>query len=179
MRLHRPRAHWAGSINREGKKEGNSVTGRPRRTHTKIAVQLRISKESYLSVQKLIDTQVKGLASFSGLFETIVFLSEHMYIEEPDNGFVASLVTLKTKRLLEQLKLSERIVFRGVHVTIDRGAYEFIGMLKSRYGECFSSRSDVADLLLLNIGRSCSTSHEVRYYSRRLNEVLLLHPFHE
>lgn len=152
------------------------MTGKPRRERAKTTMQALVSHEAYRAVQPLLLTCNSQIKSFSSLFETIVFLSEHMYIAEPNNGFISELVQLKAQRSIDQLKAPGKQDWKRIHVTIDNDAYNFIGMLKTRYGMVFSSRSEIADLLLQNIGRNCITPSDLEYYCRRLNEVLYLHP---
>lgn len=152
------------------------MAGRPRRERAKITMQAVVSRDAYRAVQPLLLSSNSQIKSFSSLFETIVFLSEHMYIVEPDDGFISGLIDLKAKRLIKQLGNPYLIEHRRIHVTVDNEAFDFICMLKMRYPKLFSSRSDVADLLLLNIGRNCTSPTDLDYYCRRLNEVLSLHP---
>lgn len=152
------------------------MVGKPQREHAKITMQATVSDEAYSGVQPLLLTDEPCIKSYSSLFETIILLSEHMYNVEPNNSFISNLVRLKAQRQIEQLEDPSNAKPRRIHVTIDSRAYNFIDMLKKRYGTIFSSRSEIADLLLLNIGRNCNTANDFNYYLKRLKEVLLLYP---
>jgi hypothetical protein len=152
------------------------MTGKPRRTSAKRDVHIAIHNDIFKSVQPLLKEQDSGIESFSNLVETIIFLSFHMYTEEPDNGFIARLAKLKTSNALRYIEHRSSDTIHHVHMTLDIEAIAFLDMLVARYGILFESRSAALDLLLCNIGNGCTTPDEIHYYSNRLNEVLRLHP---
>ena len=153
------------------------MAGKPRRKRPKVDLQVFVEERDYSAVLPLIDCSQCKFTSFSQLLETIIFLSQHMYIEEPDDSFVAKLFELKSARALACLKNKMNSNLRRVHATIDRDALRFIDMLVSRYRMLFSSRSEVVGLLLGNIGKECTSLEDIHYYCNRLLEVLLLHPY--
>lgn len=152
------------------------MAGKPHREHAKKAIQLVIQNESYARVQPLRKAAADVSPSFSQLFEGIVFLSEHIYIQEPDNGFLMQLLELKTALVVQELHVEGKRQSRRIHVTIDERACSFLDMVVRRYHTCFMSRSEFADLLLLNIGVGCTDQEAVQYYANRLREVRRLHP---
>ena len=156
--------------------KGALMTGIPHREHAKIAIQLVIQNESYARVQPLQKAAADIIPSFSQLFEGIVFLSEHMYIQEPDNGFLEQLLELKTALLIHDINTGVKRQRTRVHVTIDERACTYLDMIVRKYRACFTSRNDFADLLLLNIGLDCTDRESVQYYANRLREIRRLHP---
>lgn len=152
------------------------MTGIPHREHAKIAIQLIIQNESYTRIQPLQKATADIIPSFSQLFEGIVFLAEHMYIQEPDNGFLVQLLELKTALLIRDINAGVKRRLKRIHVTIDERACRYLDMIVCKYHICFTSRNDFADLLLLNIGLDCTDHEAVQYYANRLREIRRLHP---
>ena len=155
------------------------MAGRPHREYAKISIQLIIQNKSYALVQPLQEASADVSPSFSQLFEGIVFLSEHMYIQEPDNGFLVQLLELKQSLLIRDIKSGYKRQLRKVHVTIDKSACDYLDMTVRRYHSCFRSRNDLADILLLNIGTNCTNLETLQYYANRLREIRRLHPIRE
>lgn len=155
------------------------MTGRPHRECAKKAIQLNIRNESYALVQPLQEASADVSPSFSQLFEGIVFLSEHMYIQEPDDGFLMRLLELKKSLLIRDIKSGRKRQVRKVHVTIDKSACNYLDMTVRRYHLCFRNRNDLADILLLNIGTNCTNHETLQYYANRLREIRRLHPIRE
>lgn len=152
------------------------MVGRPQRDQPKENLRLIISERVYASMRPLYRNGVVSFGSRSRLVETIVFLSEHIYAVEPDNGFVLDLARLHADQVIEQIKNPELFDSCCLHVSLDRQAVAFIDMLVAKYPMLFSSRSEVVELLLWNIGRECNTEKGVRYYVNRLEEVMAMHP---
>ena len=155
------------------------MTGRPQREKPKETIRAAVSEDVYASVLPLLKNDTMNFASVSQLVETIIFLSEHIYIAEPVNGFVIGLARLRTNRVIAQIKDPKLTASRYVHVTLDVDAVEFLDLLVRKYNMLFKNRSDVVELLLLNIGEECGTPDGIRYFANRLAEVLSLHPLQE
>lgn len=152
------------------------MAGKPHREHAKRAIQLAVQNESYVHVQPLRKAAVDVCPSFSQLFEGIVFLSEQMYIQEPDNGFLLQLLELKTACIIRDINARDNRQLKRVHVTIDERACNYLDMIAHRYHVCFRSRNEFADLLLLNIGMGCTDHDAVQYYANRLREIRRQNP---
>ena len=152
------------------------MAGRPHREHAKKAVQFVIQNKSYALVQPLRRAAADVSPSFSQLFEGIVFLSEHIYIQEPDNGFLMRLLELRTDLIIQDINAAGKRRVRRIHVTIDESACNYLDMLVSRYRTCFRSRNELADLMLLSVGMDCTDSEAIHYYANRLREIRRLHP---
>ena len=155
------------------------MTGRPQREEPKETVRIAVSEDVYASVLPLLKNDTIAFASVSQLVETIIFLSEHIYVAEPDDSFVIGLAKLRANRTIAQIKNPALTASRYIHVTLDVSAVEFLDLLVRKYHMLFRNRSDVVELLLLNIGEECATPDGIRYYANRLAEVLSLHPVHE
>lgn len=154
------------------------MTGRPQRENPKQTCRLCVSDDVYREIAALQKTSEHQFASFSQLVETIIFLSEHIYIAESDDAFAIGLVKLKARRIIEQIEDPALGASRYIHVTLDEKAIAFLDLLIERYPMLFRTRSDAAELLLLNIADACATPKEVRYYVNRLVDVLSMHPTH-
>lgn len=152
------------------------MSGTPHRTKAKKQVQARLSQDVYESIVGLLDDSGGLFTSFSQLVETIIFLSAHMYIEEPDNGYVKALAKLMSERTLDRIEKGHPDPEKHVHMTIDIEALGFIDMLVARYPMVANNRSVAINLILFNIGRTCNTKEDRRYYTNRLQDVLSLHP---
>lgn len=152
------------------------MTGRPQRENPKQTCRLSIGEDTYRSVVPLLKTERCSFASLSQLVETIVFLSEHICVAEPADAFAIKLAKLKGQRVIDQIENPELLTSRFIHVTLDEQAIVFIDSLVERYPMLFRTRSDVVELLLLNVGSSCTTSKDVLYFANRLADVLSLHP---
>lgn len=152
------------------------MTGRPQRELPKEIIRLTIFENVYWSLRSLYKNDSVKFTSMSQLVETIIFLSEHIYAIEPENGFILGLAKLRANQVVEQIKDPELHRSRFLHVSIDAQAIAFVDMLVSKYPMLFKNRSDVVDLLLWNVGRECDTEKGIRYYANRLSDVLLLHP---
>lgn len=152
------------------------MTGRPQRDLPKETIRLVISKRTWFSLRPLLKSDAVEFSSMSQLVETIVFLSEHIYAVEPDNGFVLSLARLHADQVIAQIKDPSLYDSRYMHVSMDVHAIEFVDMLVERYPMLFRRRSDVMELLLWSVGRECDDPNGVRYYANRLAEVQSLHP---
>lgn len=155
------------------------MTGRPQREKPKKTIRAAVSEDVYASVLPLLKNDTMNFASVSQLVETIIFLSEHIYIAEPDNGFVIGLARLRANRVIAQIKDPKLTASRYIHVTLDVDAVEFLDLLVRKYNMLFKNRSDVVELLLLNVGEECGTPDGIRYFANRLAEVLSLHPLQE
>lgn len=68
------------------------MTGRPQREKPKETIRAAVSEDIYASVLPLLKNDTLTFASVSQLVETIIFLSEHIYVAEPDDSFVIGLV---------------------------------------------------------------------------------------
>lgn len=152
------------------------MSGRPQREMPKVTVRVAVGEDVRLSVRPLLKADGVTFASFSQLVETIIFLSQHIYAAEPDNGFAIELAKLRAQRTIAQIKDPELNRERFLHVTLDVDAVAFIDMLVSRYHMLFKNRSEAVELMLLNVGSACDTPKGIRYYANRLSEVLSLHP---
>lgn len=152
------------------------MTGKPQRELPKETIRLAITKRVWFSLRPLLKSDAAEFASMSQLVETIVFLSEHIYAVEPDNGFVLSLARLHADQVIAQIKDPDLFDSRYMHVSMDVHAIEFIDMLVDKYPMLFRRRSDVMELLLWNVGSECDDPNGVRYYANRLAEVQTLHP---
>lgn len=154
------------------------MTGRPQRESPKQTCRLAIGEDVHGSILPLLKSDEVEFASLSQLVETILFLSEHIYVAEPDDAFVIGLAKQKSQRVIAQIEDPSLCAFRHIHVTLDEKAIAFMDLLVRKYPMLFRTRSDVAELLLLNIGSACTGPSEVRYYANRLAEVLSMHPVH-
>lgn len=154
------------------------MTGRPQREVPKETVRADITEDTYVSVLPLLRNDIVSFASVSQLVETIVFLSEHIYVAEPDDSFVVNLAKLKARRTIEQIRNPDLMKSRFIHVTLDVDAIGFLDLLVRKYPMLFRRRSDVLELLLLNVGSECDSPKGMRYYANRLSDVLLMHPTH-
>lgn len=152
------------------------MTGRPQRELPKETIRLSLNEHVQASLRPLMKNEIVWFASLSQLIETILFLSEHIYIVEPDDGFVLSLARVRADQLIAQVKNPELYGSHFVHVTLDAQTIRFVDMLIGKYPMLFKRRSDTIELLLWNIGRECSTPKDVKYYASRLAEVLTMHP---
>lgn len=152
------------------------MTGRPQREMPKETVRVAVGDDVYASILPLLNNDKHPFASVSQLVETIIFLSQHIYAAEPDNGFAIDLAKLKSKHVIAQIRDPELARERFLHVTLDVDAVKFIDLLVGKYHMLFRNRSEAVELMLLNVGKSCNTPKGVRYYANRLNEVLGLHP---
>lgn len=157
---------------------GTKMTGRPQRENPKQTCRLAIGEDVYRGIRPLLKTSELTFASLSQLVETILFLSEHIYVAEAENALALSLARQKAERTIEQIENPELCDFRYIHVTLDEKAIAFMDTLVRAYPMLFKTRSDVAELLLLNIGNACTGPNEIRYYANRLAEVLRMHPVH-
>lgn len=155
------------------------MTGRPQREKPKETIRAAVSEDIYASVLPLLKNDTLTFASVSQLVETIIFLSEHIYVAEPDDSFVIGLVRLRADRVIDQIWNPQLMASRYIHVTLDVDAVGFLDLLVRKYPMLFRNRSEVIELLLLNIGEECGTSNGTRYYASRLAEVLSLHPVHK
>lgn len=155
---------------------GRQMTGKPQREMPKETIRVAVGEDVYASVLPLLKNDTLTFASVSQLVETIVFLSEHIYVAEVDDSFVIGLVKLRANRTIAQSRDPRLTASRYIHVTLDVGAVEFLDLLVRKYHTLFRNRSDVMELLLLNIGQECDTPSGIRYYANRLAEVLSLHP---
>lgn len=77
------------------------MTGRPQREEPKETIRLTIGKDVYASMLPLLKNDTVTFASMSQLVETIIFLSEHIYIAEPDDSFVIGLAGIRADRIIE------------------------------------------------------------------------------
>lgn len=152
------------------------MTGKPQRGAAKKPVQIRIDESVYASVLPLLKSGRARFSSLSQLFEAIIFLSEHIYIEEPDDGFIIQIAELKLNRIIDQIKDHAQRDKRPVHVTLDVRALSFVDMLVMRYRSIFRNRSETLELLLCNIGTVCDSPAGTSYFGNRLADVLELHP---
>ena len=152
------------------------MTGRPQREEPKETIRLTIGKDVYASMLPLLKNDTVTFASMSQLVETMIFLSEHIYIAEPDDSFVIGLAGIRADRIIEQIGDPALTTTRHVHVSLDVQAIGFLDLLVRKYHMLFKNRSDVVELLLLNIAGECGTPSGIRYYASRLAEVLDLHP---
>lgn len=155
---------------------GDTMTGRPQREKPKQTCRLAIGKDVYASILPLYRTKEHEFSSLSQLVETIIFLSEHIYIAEPDNSYVIGLAKLQSKRIIEQIENPELLAFRYIHVTLDEQAIAFVDLLVEKYPMLVKTRSEAVELLLLSIGADSITPKEIRYYANRLADVLSMHP---
>lgn len=154
------------------------MTGRPQRNNPKQTCRLSVCDDVCQAIVPLQRTKEHQFASFSQLVETIIFLSEHIYITEADNAFAIGLAKLKARRIIEQIEDPALMASHYIHVTLDEQAIAFLDLLIEKYPMIFRTRSDVAELLLLNIADACTTPKEIRYYVNRLTDVLSMHPTH-
>ena len=90
--------------------------------------------------------------------------------------FVIGLAGIRADRIIEQIGDPALTTTRHVHVSLDVQAIGFLDLLVRKYHMLFKNRSDVVELLLLNIAGECGTPSGIRYYASRLAEVLDLHP---
>ena len=74
------------------------MTGRPQREEPKETIRLTIGKDVYASMLPLLKNDTVTFASMSQLVETIIFLSEHIYIAEPDDSFVIGLAGIRGRQ---------------------------------------------------------------------------------
>lgn len=155
------------------------MTGKPQRERPKETIRVAVGEDVYASVLPLLKNDTLTFASVSQLVETIVFLSEHIYVAEADDSFVIELVKLRANRTIAQIRDPRLTESRYIHVTLDVDAVRFLDLLVQKYPTLFRNRSDVMELLLLNVGRGCDGPNGVRYYANRLAEVLSLHPVHK
>lgn len=155
------------------------MSGRPQREEPKETIRAAVSEDVFASVLPLLKNDTMTFASVSQLVETIIFLSEHVYIAEPDDSFVVGLAKLRANRIVAQVKDPDLMASRYIHVTLDVSAVGFLDLLVRKYSMLFKSRSDVIELLLLNVGKECGTASGIRYYANRLAEVLSLHPVYK
>ena len=155
------------------------MSGRPQREEPKETIRAAVSEDTYASILPLLKNDTMAFASVSQLVETIIFLSEHIYVAEPDDGFVIGLAKLQASRVVAQIKDPSLMASRYIHVTLDVSAVDFLDLLVRKYSMLFRRRSDVIELLLLNVGEECATASGTRYYANRLAEVLSLHPMQE
>lgn len=154
------------------------MTGRPQREQPKQTCRLAVGEDVLRSIKPLLKTDGVEFASLSQLVETILFLSEHIYVAEPDDAFVIGLARQKSDRVIAQIEDPALCAFKYIHVTLDEKAIAFMDLLIRKYPMLFRTRSDAAELLLLNVGNACSGPNETRYYANRLAEVLRMHPTH-
>lgn len=152
------------------------MTGKPQREVAKKPVQIRIDESVYASVLPLLKSGRARFSSLSQLFETIVFLSEHIYIEEPDDGFIIQIAELKLDRIIDQIRGRAQRDKRPLHIVLDVRALSFVDMLIERYRLIFRNRSETFELLLYNIGTACDSPADASYFGNRLADVLELHP---
>lgn len=153
-----------------------AMTGRPQRDNPKQTCRLCINEDVYRSTRELLKAAHPEFGSLSQLVETIIFLSEHIYITEPDNSFAVDLAKLQSRHVIEQIEGRTTTSTRYIHVSLDEKAIAFIDLLIEKYPMLSKTRSDVTELLLLNITKACRTEKELRYYVSRLSDVLSMHP---
>lgn len=154
------------------------MTGRPQRESPKQTCRLCIGEDVFQALGPLIKTSEHEFSSLSQLVETIIFLSEHIYIAEPDDSFAIGLAELKSRRVVAQIEDRALMESRFIHVTLDEKAIGFLDLLIEKYPMLFKTRSECAELLFLDILQSCTTPKELRYMINRLVDVLGLHPTH-
>lgn len=154
------------------------MTGRPQRESPKQTSRLCICEDTYQAIKPLMKTSVHEFASLSQLIETIIFLSEHIYIAESEDEFAIGIAKLRLRRTVNQIKDRALLATRFIHVTLDEKAIAFLDLLVEKYPMLFRTRSDAVELLLLDIASACTTEKAVRYYANRLLDVLEMHPTH-
>lgn len=152
------------------------MTGRPQREKPKETIRAVIGNDVYISLLPILRNKTKRFYSMSQLVETIVFLSEHVYIVEPDDGFVIGLAKLRHERILAQIGDPYLTRQKCMHVTLDERAVDFLDLLVSKYHMLFKNRSEALELVLYNVSNACRTQKELDYYVDRLIEVMRQHP---
>ncbi len=152
------------------------MTGKPQRDTPKENIRVLIDEDVYEGILPLLNNDRMVFASMSQLVETILFLSEHIYAEEPDDGFAVELAKIKARRAIAQIEAFGEAGTRHLHLTLDARAVSFLNMLARTYRMLFRNRRDALEVLLLNIGMLCKTPQGIRYCANRLYDVLDLHP---
>lgn len=152
------------------------MAGKPQREVAKRPIQIQVDEGVYASVLPLLKSGRARFSSLSQLFETIVFLSERIYIEEPDDGFIVHIAELKLSRIVRRIRCRAQGDKRPVHITLDVHALSFVDMLVKKYRSIFRNRSEALELLLCNIGEACDSPADASYFGNRLADILELHP---
>lgn len=152
------------------------MSGRPFRHNPKIALQVYVENDSYLSIIPLFTCGLVRFRSFSSFVETVLFLSKSIYVEDRGNRLIADLRRAKAQRVMHLGTQQRQSDKRRLHVTIDREACEFIDMLRMRYPQLFSSRGEIISLIFDHIGARSDTQSKIEYFARRLRQVQNDHP---
>lgn len=119
---------------------------------------------------------IPGPVSRSKLFESVLFLAKSEYVANVEHDFVTRLCDTK-KRLLDAMAHERKPPRKkGLHVTLDREALEFLDMLAFRYRYLFRSRNEVASLILICIGEQARGRERANWIRQRLEEVLIDYP---
>lgn len=152
------------------------MSGKPQRERPKVAVQLQIDERAYSWLETICRRYRARALSRSKLFESVLFLSKSEYTANVEHDFIERLCDTK-KEALDALALERKAPRkRGLHVTLDCEALDFLNMLALRYRYLFRSRNEVASLILICIGRRTREEERAEWIHRRIAELLDNYP---